>query len=97
MAMTLKHTKNLQERPPVIGQERGLENEWFKLADNMSNIEENMMSKPPVPPKPSNLEDSVMHQFQSPKLSDRLQPVVESSPPHTTGSETSRSFHPEGN
>ena len=59
--------------------------------------------KPPIPPKPSNTID-VMPPFtseppeeqqpmSSPKLSEK--PNVETSPTYT-GSETSRSFHPEG-
>ena len=71
-------------RPPVIGQEK------------MSTTEQGVVEKPPLPPKPS-LEMVPENELspKSPKLSEN-KPNVETSPPTGTGSETSRSFQPEG-
>ena len=80
-----------------------------KMSDsNDSKNDSKGSEKPPLPPKPSTdpvkpkagvLEDDpsvIHHDPESPKLSEKsAKPSgVESSPP--TGSETSRSFHPEG-
>ena len=69
-------------RPPVIGQE------------NMSS--EQGVEKPPLPPKPTLEVVPENESPKSPKLSEKP-PLVETSPPTGTGSETSRSYQPEGN
>ena len=92
-------------RPPVIGQEKIKSSHDFSIRSSDMSSPDQGGNKPPLPPKPSKQppppEESVMmmqpadEKFQSPKLSEKAK-ALEASPPNT-GSETSRSFQPEGN